>query len=289
MPNADAPSLHTDFRDPQPGSELRWPSSALWRPGEPAVRAIGAADLWDSVVKGAGDFTAAPTHVVFLAVIYPVIGLILGRVMLGYDMLPLVYPLITGFALVGPIAAMGLYELSRRREQGLDVSVGRALDVFQSPSFGAIARLSLLLLAIFLGWLFLARSLYVSLFGVAVPASVADFANQVLTTPAGTQLIVVGNGLGFLIAVAVLTISVVSFPLLLDRKVSAATAVRTSVRAVLASPLTMALWGIFVVAALILGALPFFFGLCVVLPVLGHATWHLYRKAVSPTEVLRTG
>jgi uncharacterized membrane protein len=117
--------------------------------------------------------------------------------------------------------------------------------------------------------------------GGAVPASLDEFARQILTTPAGRQLIIVGNGVGFLFAVVVLVISVVSFPMLVDRNVGAAIAVRTSVRAVLENPVTMAMWGLFVAGTLVIGSLPFFFGLAVVFPVLGHSTWHLYRRVVG--------
>jgi uncharacterized membrane protein len=271
---------------PRPGVELRWPASAIWRPGEPAVHAIGLTDLRDAVAKGIKDFNAVPTHAVFLGIIYAVLGIILFRLSFGYDVLPLVYPMLAGFILLGPLAAIALYELSRRREQGLDVSVEHLLEVFRSPSIGAIVRLGLVLLAIFLIWLVAAKTMYAQIMGGAVPASLGEFSHQVLTTPAGWQLIVVGNAVGFVFAALVLIISVVSFPMLVDRNVGAATAVRTSVRAVAANPLTMAAWGLFVVAALIVGSLPLFFGLAVVFPVLGHATWHLYRRIVSVDEVI---
>ncbi len=118
--------------------------------------------------------------------------------------------------------------------------------------------------------------------GGAVPASPTEFAKQVFTTSAGRDMIIVGSGIGLLFAVAVLTLSVVSFPMLVDRDVGVLTAARTSVRAVLMNPVTMAIWGLIVAGALLLGTLPFFVGLAVVLPVLGHATWHLYRKVVEP-------
>jgi uncharacterized membrane protein len=188
--------------------------------------------------------------------------------------------------LFGPCAAIALYELSRRRERGLDVSAEHLLEVFRSPSIGAIVRLGLVLLAIFLAWLVAAKTMYAQIMGGAVPASLGEFSHQVLTTSAGWQLIVVGNAVGFVFAAVALIISVVSFPMLVDRNVGAATAVRTSVRAVAANPLTMAAWGLFVVAAVIVGSLPLFFGLAVVFPVLGHATWHLYRRVVSVDEVI---
>lgn len=270
----------------QPGVDLRWPASAIWRSGEPAVRKIGVGDLKDALAKGFDDFMAVPTHVLFLCVFYPIVGLILFRVAFGYHLLPMMFPLLAGLALIGPVAAIGLYELSRRREQGLEVSASQLFEVYRSPSIGAIVRLGLVLFAIFVAWMMTARALYMQTFDGAVPASVADFAHQISTTPAGRELILTGNAVGFVFALVTLVISVVSFPMLVDRNVDVATAVRTSVRAVLENPVTMAAWGLLVALLLLLGALPFFFGLAVVFPVLGHATWHLYRKVVSADEVI---
>ena len=248
----------------------------------PKVRRIGFADLKDALARGLDDFRAMPSHAVFLCLIYPVVGFLLFRLVLGANVLPLLFPIAAGFALVGPIGAVGLYEMSRRREQGLEVSWKHALDVFRSPSLGAIAVLGLLLVAVFLIWIAVAQAIYVAFFGYTPAAAMPDFIRQVLTTPSGWGLIIVGNGIGFLFAVLVLTVSVVSFPLLLDRDAGAAVAVLTSVRAVLANPIAMAAWGLIVAALLIVGSLPAFFGLAVVMPVLGHATWHLYRKVVEP-------
>src|SRR6266404_6045438 len=247
----------------------------------PTVRRIGLADLKDALARGFADFSAIPTHAVFLCLIYPIVGLVLARAIMGYALLPLLFPLAAGFALVGPFAAIGFYELSRRREQGLDISWEDAFDVLHSPSRDAIAALGLLLLVIFVFWVGVAEAIYIETFGHEPAASIPNFVREVFTTPAGWTLIIVGNGIGFLFALAVLIISVVSFPLLLDRDVGAVEAVLTSVRAVAANPLPMAIWGLIVGGLLVIGSLPFFVGLAVVVPVLGHATWHLYRKVVE--------
>src|SRR5882762_7860084 len=255
---------------------------------DPIVCHISPADLMDVLRKGYDDFAAMPSHAVFLCVVYPVIGIVLAALTLGYALLPLLFPLAAGFALIGPFAAIGLYELSRRREQGLDISWEDAFDVLHSPSRDAIAALGFLLLAIFAIWIAVAQAIYVANFGYEPAAAIADFVRQVFTTPAGWTLIVVGNVVGFLFAVAALAISVVSFPLLLDRDVGAVEAVLTSVRAVAANPVTMAIWGLIVAALLVIGSLPFFLGLAVVVPILGHATWHLYRKVVEPDPAQRS-
>jgi len=135
---------------------------------------------------------------------------------------------------------------------------------------------------VFLIWLMTAQWLYQSLFGYGSPESIGQFLSDILTTSEGWSLIIAGNCIGFLFAVLALTIGVVSFPLLLDRDVGAMVAAHTSVRAVLRNPLMMAAWGLFVAVALVIGSLPFFFGLAIVMPILGHSTWHLYRKVVEP-------
>jgi uncharacterized membrane protein len=251
-------------------------------PAQPNIRTIGVDDLRDALAKGYVDFSAMPSHAVFLCLIYPILGLILAVLTFGYNLLPLLFPLLAGFALIGPLAALGLYELSRRREQGHDVSVSDAFAVLRSPRIGAIAVLGIMLVVIFLAWLVVAQTIYYALFGDTAPVSIAEFARQVFTTRAGWTLILVGNAVGFLFAVMVLMLSVVSFPLLLDRRVDAVTAASTSIRCVLANPITMAIWGLIVAGALVIGSLPLLLGLVVVLPVLGHATWHLYRKVIEP-------
>ena len=246
------------------------------------VRRIGFSDLIDALRLGWEDFKAIPTHAVVLCVIYPVLGLVLFRLVIGYSVLPLLFPLAAGFTLIGPFAALGLYELSRRRELGEEAAAWHAMHVLSAPSFGAILGLGVLLLVLFGVWIATADAIYVATFGNTPAASIPDLARRVLTKPEGWSLIIVGCGVGFLFAVVALCISVVSFPLMLDRHATAIDAIRTSLRAVIKNPIPMAAWGLIVAVLLAVGSLPFFVGLAVVLPVLGHATWHLYRKVVEP-------
>jgi len=244
------------------------------------VRRIEISDLKDVLAKGFADFGVYRTDVIFLCVIYPLAGLVLASLAFGYDMLPLLFPLASGFALIGPVAAVGLYEMSRRREQGVEIGWKDAFGVVRAPAFGAILTLGLVLVAIFLLWLAAAWAIYALTLGPAPPASIGAFAAELLTTGAGWTMIVVGVGVGALFALVVLTISVVSFPLLLDRDVGLRRAVTTSMHAVAINPVPMLTWGLIVAAGLVIGSIPVLLGLIIVMPVLGHATWHLYRKLV---------
>jgi uncharacterized membrane protein len=248
----------------------------------PIIRRIGLSDLHDALRLGWEDFKEVPSHAIILCVIYPILGLALARAVLGYSVLPLLFPLAAGFALLGPFAALGLYELSRRRELGEQASAWDALDVFSSPSFGAMLGLGTLLLALFVTWIAVAQAIYVATFGYEGVAGVSDFVGRVLTTPQGWWLIVIGCGVGFLFALLALCVSVVSFPLMLDRHATTGEAMVTSLRVVAANPVAMAAWGLIVAALLVAGSIPFFLGLAIVIPLLGHATWHLYRKVIAP-------
>src|SRR6202023_899022 len=167
-------------------------------PKDLVIRRITPSDLFDALARGIDDFVAMPSHAVFLCVIYPLLGIALIRMTGGNSMLPLAFPIAAGFALVGPLAAIGLYELSRRREAGLDSSTSHALDVLRSPSLGAIVALVLLLMAIFLILLAVADATYIAYFGYHGPASIGQFISDVFYTRAGWMLIVVGSGVGFL-------------------------------------------------------------------------------------------
>jgi uncharacterized membrane protein len=247
----------------------------------PVIRRIEIRDLWDALRKGMGDLGVIRDDVLFIGLIYPAAGFILARLTFSYNMLPLVFPLVAGFALIGPVAAIGLYEISRRREEGMHVTWATAFGVLRSPALGSILWLGSMLLVLFVLWLVAAYGIYLATLGPEPPVSTVAFVHDVFLTGAGWAMIAAGIGVGFLFAAVALAISVVSFPLLLDRNVGMTTAIRTSVRAVAANPVPMGVWGVIVVAGLVLGSAPALLGLIFVMPVLGHATWHLYRKVIA--------
>jgi uncharacterized membrane protein len=247
----------------------------------PVVRKITSADLWDALKKGMADVGATRDDILFIGLIYPVAGLLLARLMFSYDLLPLVFPLASGFALIGPFAAVGLYEMSKRREEGRHVTWLDAFGVAESRAWGSILGLGAVLLGLFCLWLAASWQIYLATLGGAAPQTFAGFEASVFKTAGGWSLIAAGVGVGFLFAVAAFAVGVVSFPLLLDRDVGMVTAVRTSFRAIAANPGVMALWGLIVAGALVLGSIPALVGLIVVMPMLGHATWHLYRKLIG--------
>src|SRR5258708_2927509 len=273
---------------PTQGTPIQGNVTSLTQNGQdaaaaPVIRTIGFSDLHRALRLGWGDFQAVPSHALILFVIYPLLRLVLARPALGYSVLPLLFPLAAGFALLGPFAALGLYELSRRRENGeQEPSAWVALDVLRSPSFGAMLGLGVLLLALFVTWVATAQAIYIAAFGYEGATGISDFATRVLTTPQGWWLIIAGCGVGFLFALVALCISVVSFPLMLDRHAGAGDAMVTSLRAVARNPIPMAAWGLIVAVLLAAGSLPFFLGLAIVIPLLGHATWHLYRAVIEP-------
>jgi len=247
----------------------------------PTINTITTRDLTDALRRGWSDFKAQPSHLAFIALIYPIVGVLLAQVTVTFNIFPLLFPLLGGFALLGPFAAIGLYEVSRRREAGLDTSWSHALDVTKSPAIWQIALLGAILTGLFFAWLGSAWFIYNALLGLPADVSTTDFLRAVFTTVDGWVMMIVGNALGLLFAIVAFTISVVSFPMIIDRHVDAATAIRTSFAAVEANPRTMAIWGLMVTGLLTLASLPVLVGLVVAMPVLGHATWHLYRRLVQ--------
>ena len=248
----------------------------------PKIRRISLADLAEVLRLGTAEFATRPSHLPLLSFLYPFIGLLLADVTVGDGLLPLFFPLTAGFALVAPVAAIAFYDASRRRERGLDTTLAQTLGLLRSPVMFAFGQIALFLVALFALWIVAAQLLYNVTLGPAAPVSLAAFARDLLTTQAGWTLIVVGIAADLVIAAVAFVTNVVSLPLLLDHEESSfATAIVTSVRCVRANPVVLTVWGLVVGALLVVGSLPLFVGLPVVLPVLGHATWHLYRKLVE--------
>jgi uncharacterized membrane protein len=246
----------------------------------PVVNRIGTEDLRAALRSGLDDFGALRTDVAVMCLLYPIIGAVMFYAALNQNLLPLLFPLASGFALVGPAAAVGLYEMSRRRQAGQPVGWGDAFGVLSSPSFGAIFVLGLFLVGLFTLWLLAAWGISRATMGPMPPESTTAFVRDVLTTPGGWAMILIGIPVGFVFAVIALAVSAFSFPMLIDRPVGLPVAVVTSVRVARENPRTVAVWGLIVAVALVLGSIPLLLGLAIALPVLGHATWHLYRRAV---------
>ena len=244
------------------------------------IRKIGPRDCFAALREGFDDFLATPTHVAFLGLFYALAGIVLAALTSFGNALQLVFPFAAGFALVGPFFAVGLYELSRRREAGLSPTWGDAFAVFRSPALPSIIALGFFLFVIFALWIGVAELIYIRLYGFNPPAAALPFLADVLTTDRGWTLILIGGFIGLCFAALALCISVIAFPLMLDRDVGLVPAVVASVRLAVENPAAVALWGLIVAAALVIGSLPLFIGLAIVMPTLGHATWRFYRRAV---------
>ncbi|SOC40135.1 uncharacterized membrane protein [Rhizobium subbaraonis] len=255
-------------------------SDAQHRVAHPQVRKITVGEVWDAFLLGIDDFREQPSHYAFLCLLFPLSGVILMIWSSGANLMPIMFPLTAGFALLGPLLALGLYEISRRREAGLDTSWYHAFEVRRSPALPAILAVGAMLVVLFIAWILAADRLYASLFGTEQPQSLSMFLSQVFGTAAGWQMIILGHLIGFCFAAVVLATTVIAFPLLLDRDVGAVSAVETSLRATMMNPIPVAFWGLIVAACLMLGSIPVFAGLAVMMPILGHATWHLYRKLI---------
>lgn len=248
-----------------------------------SIRKITFQDLRIALAQGWDDFLAKRGDLVFLGFIYPVIVVLAVMSASQMSLLPLIFPLVAGAILLGPAFASGFYELARRREAGLDSRWRHFLDVVRKPGSSALVDLTCVVALMFVGWMAAAWFIYHSTMenlGPAAISSVGAFVQALFTTAEGWQMIVIGNLAGFGFALATLAISVVSFPMAVDKPVSWGTALHTSFRVAWHNPVTVAAWGLIVVALLFLGSLPALVGLAVVLPVLGYATWHLYTRAV---------
>lgn len=248
---------------------------------DPVVRRIGTADIAEALGQGLRDFQAMPLYGLLFGAVYAGGGMVILLCLTAFGMVYLAYPLAAGFALIGPFVAVGLYELSRRREAGQSISL---LAVWATvKSRGEIGWMAFVTLFVFVIWMYQVRLLIALLIGLhASFSSLQEFITVVLTTSEGLWFLAIGNAVGAALSLILFSLTVVSFPLLLDRDVDFVTAMITSVRAVVTSPVPMIGWAAVIVVLLVVSALPYFLGLLVTLPVLGHATWHLYRRIVVP-------
>ena len=251
---------------------------------DPEVRSVAVTDIAEALVDGLRDFQALPLYGLAFGALYAVGGIAIILCLAAFGMAYLAYPLAAGFALIGPFVAIGLYEVSRRRETGQPVSFSAIWSTIRSRS--EIGWMALVTLFVFLAWMYQVWLLISLLLGpYASFSTLQEFMTVIFTTKEGLLFLAIGNAVGALLSLILFSLTVVSFPLLLEHEVDFVTAMVTSVRAVVTSPLPMIGWAAVIVILLIVSALPYFLGLVVTLPVLGHATWHLYRRIVKPLPV----
>jgi uncharacterized membrane protein len=251
-------------------------------PTMPVVRPITFADLRACLAQGIADFRHAPLFGLFFGAVYAIAGLLIVAVIFQLEMSYLAYPLAIGFALIGPFVAVGLYEVSRRLETGRPLDWSGVLRIIYDQRRRELSWMAFVVLFVLWIWLYQVRLLIALLLGSRASIDLGRFVHAVVATPEGLIFLAVGHLVGAVLALVLFSVTVIACPLLLDRNVDFITAIVTSVKTVATSPLPMVLWGLMVVALVLLASLPAFLGLLVVLPVLGHATWHLYRRAVAP-------
>jgi uncharacterized membrane protein len=251
---------------------------------DPVVLRISAADVIDALGKGLRDFQALPLYGLAIGGLFAAGGILIVSCISALGMSYLAYPLAAGFALIGPFAAVALYEVSRQREAGKAPSLDAIWSAIRKR--GEIGWMAFVTLFIFIMWMYQVRFLMALFLGLhASFSTIREFINVVFSTNEGLAFLIAGNVEGAVLSLILFSLTVVSFPLLLDREVDFVTAMITSVRAVVMNPAPMIGWAAVIVVLMIVSALPFFLGLLVTLPVLGHTTWHLYRRVVAPAAL----
>ena len=249
----------------------------------PTIQEISVDDITLALRQGADDFRAMPAFGMTIGLFFALGGMAMIYLAWAYDLIVLAFPMLAGFALVGPFAAMGLYEGSRRRDMGRNVGVRDIFSVRAATTSVNVFFLGFILLFALFVWLRMALLIYALFFGLN-PPPLGAMVTELFTTMGGFTFLLVGNAVGAAFAFVVFSITVVSFPYMLEKDVDPVTAVALSVSAVAKNTLPLAGWALFVGIALAVSWLPFFLGLIVVLPVLGHATWRLYKRMIVHPE-----
>lgn len=258
--------------------------SVAFTPRPPAVRinTVSFAAVRSALTAGWRDFLRAPLIGLFFGGIYAAGGIAIYLLLKVYHEPWWIIPIAVGFPLVGPFVAVGLYETSRRIAAGLPLQFGEILTVVLAQRKRQVAWMAFVVLFIFWMWLYEVRMLLAIFLGFKSFSTMEAFMNVVTTTPEGIGFLVVGTGVGAFISFVLFCTTVIGIPLLLDREIDLVTGIIYSFKAVFQNPVPMIGFGILVVALTFLAFVPMFLGLLVVLPVLGHATWHLYRAVVAP-------
>jgi uncharacterized membrane protein len=243
------------------------------------VRAITVSDVFDSLKAGIADFAKAPSYGLFFGIFYALGGAALIALAWWSEQYMTILPLIMGFALIGPFAAVGLYEVSRRLEAGLPLSFPIILGTVRRQSGRQIMMLGFTLMVLLLFWVRVALLIYALNFGLK-PVNLMTMGLEAMFGSAAITFLLVGTAVGAVFALVAFSISVFSFPHLLIKEQDFISAIILSVKGVTFNLPVMLVWGAIVAIMLLVALVPMFLGLVLVLPILGHATWHLYRKVI---------
>jgi len=242
----------------------------------PEIQDISPADIGRAIRAGFRDFLAAPAFGLFFSAVYVAGGVVLYLVFGAGGQEWWLIPFVLGFPLLAPFAAIGLYEVSRRIEAGAPLAWGDVLGVVFAQKDRQLPSMAMVILLMFMFWVFVAHATFALFMGVASLTNITT-SPVVLFSGNGPVMLLVGSAIGAGFALALFSFTVVGLPLLLEREVDFITAIITSVSAVMQNPITLGLWGGVIAAVLFVGMVPLFLGLFIALPVLGHASWHIYR------------
>lgn len=249
----------------------------------PRVRIVEVDRPWAWLAAGWRDLTRVPGLSLLYGIVFSAAGYALTYWLYVAGAPYLILPVMAGFALVGPAAAVGLYDVSRRLDSGQPISIGMTLKAIVSRA-ETFSAMGLVLMLFFLAWMEIALLIFAFFFG-SQPASAENFVEQIFFAPESLPFLVTGTIAGGVLAATVFAISAISLPLLLDRDVGVPTAVATSLRAVYRNRKALALWAMVIAVFISIGVATFFLGLVLTLPVIGYATWHAYRDLVEPESV----